>query len=143
MARILGSEGIVMNQANGNAYMRLYSRGKNNVGPYIRFSISGGNPNLHVVIVTYVAFTQTNNSFDFNSSNTKWNSIFCDTSGNTYSGFAGGFNSGAGLDINFITSSRQADLWVFNSANGGFPGNASISCEIFCDRWDYLTVSNL
>jgi hypothetical protein len=143
MARILGSEGLIMNQANGNAYIRGYSRGKNDVGPYLRFNISGGNPNLHIVVTTYVAFTQTNGSFDFNSSATKWNSLFCDTGGNTYDAFDYGWTSGAGVDSHFSTSNRQADLWFFTSGNGGFPGNASIYSEIYCDRWDYLSVSNI
>lgn len=143
MARLLGNDGLTMNQANGNAHMRVYSRGKNDVGPYIRFSISGGNPNLHIVVKTFFAFTQTNGFADFNSSVTRWNSIFCDTGGNTYGGFSAFYLSGANIDLGWNIVSRQADLWVMSSSNGGFPGKASICCEIYCDRWDYLNISNL
>lgn len=144
MARLLGNQGLIMNQSNGNAYMRVYSRGKNDVGPYIRFSIIGGNPAVHIVVKTYISFTQTNGSNDFNSAVTKWNSVYIDTGGNTYGGFGNSWaNSGHNTATNWNLANRQADLWVMSSGNGGFPGRASISCEIFCDRWDYVSISNL
>jgi hypothetical protein len=70
-------------------------------------------------------------------------SIFCDTGGNTYSGYNGGWSSGTNIEANFSTSNRQADLWIMSTGNGGFPGRASLCLEIFCDRWDYLSLSNL
>ena len=143
MARIIGSQGLVMNQANGNAYMMLYSRGKNDVGPFIRFTISGGNPPVHIFVKVYAAFTQTNGSFDFNAANTVWLGVYCDTSGNITANTGPSWDSGAGLGRGWNTASRQADLWISTYNNGGFPGKASINCEIFCDRWDYVTVSNL
>ena len=143
MARITGNQGLIMNQSNGNAYVRWYSRGKNDVGPYVRFSISGGNPNLHVGLKAFYAFTQTNGSSDFNSAFTRYMSIFCDTGGNTYSGYNSGWSSGTNIDANFSTSNRQADLWIMSTGNGGFPGRASLCLEIFCDMWDYLSLSNI
>jgi hypothetical protein len=143
MARIIGSDGLNMNQANGNAYMRLYSRGKNDVGPYMRFTFSTVSTPIHVWIKTYMAFTQTNGSFDFNSSVTMWGSIYCDSSGNILTATSGTWLSGSNIDRNFSTSNRIADLWIQSSTNGGWPGKASICNEIFCDRWDYLTISNL
>lgn len=143
MARLLGSDGLVLNQSNGNAYIRFYARGKNDVGPYLRFTFSGGNPNVHVFIRTYVSFTQTNGSSDSNTSLTMWQSLYCDTGGNVSTTTAGTWLSGANLDRGWSTSNRQADLWIQASNNGGWPGRASILNEIFCDRWDYLTVSNL
>jgi len=143
MARLVGSEGLIMNQANGNAYWRLYSRGKNDVGPYIRFSISGGNPAVHVFVKAYVAFTQTNGSFDFNTSITCFLGFYCDTGGSITANTGGSWTSGAGMGFGWNTASRQADLWLSVYNNGGFPGRASMECEIFCDRWDYVSISNL
>jgi len=143
MARILGSEGLILNQSNGNAYMRLYSRGKNDVGPYIRFTISSGNPALHVFVKTYFAFSQTNGSFDYNSSMTIFQSIYCDTGGSVTVTNGTQWTSGTSIDRGFNTTTRQADLWISTYNNGGFPGRASINCEIYCDRWDYLSLSNL
>lgn len=143
MARLLGNEGLVMNQANGNAFMRMYSRGKNDVGPYIRFTFSNVSAHIHVIVVTHIAFTQTNGSFDFNATTSRWNSLYCDPSGNVYSGFVAAWNGGGNTDSGFSTSFRQGDLWIMSPSNGGFPGKASICCEIYCDRWDYLNISNL
>lgn len=143
MARLLGSEGLIMNQANGNAYMRTYSRGKNDVGPYIRFAFSNVSAHIHVIIKTHLAFSQTNGSFDFNAAQVNWNSLYCDSSGNVYSGFGSNWTCGANIGTGFSTSFRQADLWVGVDSNGGFPGKASICCEIYCDRWDYLNIANL
>ncbi len=143
MARIVSSEGLIMNQANGNAYVRLYSRGKNDVGPYIRFSFSNVSAHIHVVVKTFFSFTQTNGSNDFNTSATRWNSLYCDTGGNVYTGFNSAWLLGANIGIDFSTSFRQADMYVGASSNGGFPGRASICSEIYCDRWDYLNISNL
>jgi hypothetical protein len=143
MARLLGNQGLIMNQANGNAYTRIYSCARTTTGGYIRFTISGGNPPVHIFVKSYVAFTQTNGSFDFNTAITIWQSMYCDTSGNMYGSVGSSWNSGAGMDRGWNTSSRQADLWISASSSGGFPGKASINCEIYCDRWDYVTLTQL
>jgi|LakMenE18May11ns_1017448.scaffolds.fasta_scaffold9943557_2 hypothetical protein len=142
MARITGNQGLIMNQSNNNSYMRVYSRGKNNVGPYLRFNISGGNPHLHIIVKTYMSFVQTNGSSDFNSALTIWNALWVDTGGNTYGFNAGSWTSGANIDRGWSTSFRQADLWFQSPSNGGWPGRASISSEIFCDRWEFVSISN-
>jgi hypothetical protein len=143
MARLIGSEGLIMNQANGNAYWRLYSRGKNDVGPYIRFTVSSGNPAVHVFIKGYAAFTQTNGSFDFNTSVTYFLGFYCDTGGSITANTGTSWTSGADMGFGWNTATRQADLWLSTYNNGGFPGKASMECEIFCDRWDYVSISNL
>jgi hypothetical protein len=143
MARLTGNQGLIMNQSNGNAYMRVYSRAKSsNAGPYLRFNISGGNPHTHIVVKTYFSFIQTNGSSDFNSALTIWNALWIDTGGNTYGFNASQWTSGANIDRGWSTSNRQADLWIQSPSNNGWPGRASICSEIFCDRWDYVSVSN-
>jgi hypothetical protein len=142
MARLLGNQGFIMNQSNNNSYIRWYSRGKNDVGPLVRFSISGGNPHLHINLKVFFAFTQTNGN-DFHTAGTTYMGLYCDTGGNVYFGYNAGWQSGAGFEKGFSTSNRQADLWIMSPSNGGWPGRSSICCEIFCDRWDYLSLSNL
>ncbi len=146
MARITNSDGLIMNQSNGNAYMRVYARGRVSptAGKYLRFTVSGGNPNIHLVAKIYFAFTQTNNSYDFPSANTWWKSFQCDTGGNMNDAFSGAWLSGANIGWGWtFPSLRVADLYLVDVNNNGWPGNASMCAEIFCDRWDYVTVSNL
>jgi hypothetical protein len=143
MARLLGNQGLIMNQSNGNAYMRRYSRGKNDVGPQVRFSVSGGNPNIHVNFKVFGAFTQTNGSSDFNSAFTNYAGFFCNTDGNFASYTGAAWVSGPNVGMGFNFSNRIADFWLSASNNGGFPGRMSIGLEIFCDRWDFLSLSNL
>lgn len=142
MARLLGNEGFIMNQSNGNAYMRVYSRGKTDVGPFLTFDIAGGNPNLHVIVKTYFCIVQTNGVSDWNSAVTRWNALWVDTGGNTYGYEASFWSSGNNIGMPWSTSYRQAKLCIWSTNNGGFPGKASICSEIYCDRWDYLSVSN-
>jgi hypothetical protein len=141
MARLIGNQGFIMNQSNGNAYLRRYARGKNDVGRQVRFTISGGNPNIHVNFKCFMAFTQTNAS-DFNAANTMYAGFFCDTNGNFASYQGTTWTCGANFDRGFEFSTRQADFWITTLNNGGFPGRMSICLEIFCDRWDYLSLSN-
>ena len=141
MARLLGNQGLIMNQSNGNAYLRRYARGKNDVGPQLRFSIGGGNPNIHVNFKVFGAFTQTNSS-DFNSAFTFYAGFFCNTNGDFGTFLGTQWLSGANFERGYNLSNRQADFWITTSNNGGFPGRMSTCYEIFCDRWDFLSLSN-
>lgn len=145
MARILNSDGLIMNQSNSNGYMRVYARGRVSptAGKYLRFTISNGNPGIHVIAKIYFAFTQTNNSYDFPSANTQWKSFYCDANGSILEAFNGMWLSGANIGWGWTFGVRVADLYLVDVNNNGWPGNASMCAEIFCDRWDYVTISNL
>lgn len=143
MAIIRGSEGIIMNSSNtSNAYMRWYSRGKNDSGPFIRFTIAAGNPYIHVMVKAYWSMTQTNAN-DFHSSEQIWTSFYCDTNGNCANTLNGFWISGANNGYGYNFATRQANLYLSASSNGGFPAKISALFEIYCNRWDYVTVSNV
>ncbi len=142
MSTIQGSEGLIMNQSNANSYMRVYSRGINSSGAFVRFTISAGNPYIAMMIIMRYALTQTNAN-DFNTATTVWTGWQVDTGGSVSQISGNSWGSGPGVDVSFSFATRQADLWIANSSVGGFPGRASINLELYCPRWDYVTVSNL
>lgn len=144
MANIYSSEGLIMNQSNSNGYTRIYSCAKTTMGPYYRLNVSAGNPNMLIFVRTVFSFTQTNYpSGDFHSGMVRYNSINFDTNGNGDVRLNYGFVSGAHINATFTMSNRQAIFWIFDSTAGSFPGKASIVSHITCNRWDYLSITQL
>ncbi len=132
-----------MNQSNNNAYTRIYSCAKTITGPYFRLNVSGGNPNMLIFIRSVYSFTQTNYpSGDFHGANVKVSSVNFDTNGDGGWRTSNGYWSGSGIDFGFDVSNRQAIVWIFNNGTS-FPGKASVVSHITCNRWDYLTLTQL
>lgn len=143
MARIYSNQGLIMNQSNTNGYFRTYACARNNSGPILRFTFGAGNPPIHMNFHMHMAFDQTNGSFDFNNARWQREGLYVDTAGNISNSWSGAWWSGGNAGFGWNLSNRQADLWIGSSTTGGFPGKGSISLDMFCDRWDYVTITNL
>jgi hypothetical protein len=144
MARIYSNEGLILNQNNSNAFMRIYSCGKNNSGPYYKFNIATSNPHIYINMNHYYSFTIDNNS---QLSGTNISGLYFDTSGNgttTYGGTQSVVGS-FGYFVEYTISSREAIVTVgFTTADGaGTARKGSIISHIFCNRWDYVTITQL
>lgn len=133
-----------MNQSNNNAYTRVYSCAKTTMGPYYRLNVAAGNPNMFIRIRTVYSFTQTNYpSGDFHGANVRILGIYFDTAGNGGVVSDNAFWSGAGISMGATMANRQATIWVYGDTAGNFPGKASIMSHIVCNRWDFLSITQL
>ena len=140
MARIYSNEGLIQNQNNSSAYMRVYSCGKNDSGPYYRFNIATGNPYIYINILHYYSFTQGSN----HTSGRNNSGLYFDTSGNcstTYSG--NNFIGTAGYNVEYNVSNRQAQVCVGSTSSGLSNAKGSIISHIFCNNWNYVTITQL
>lgn len=114
------------------------------MGPFYRLDVSAGNPNMLIFIRTVFSFTQTNYpSADWHSGMVKYNSVNFDTNGNGDVRLNYGYVSGANIGASLSVTTRQATFWIFDATAGSFPGKASIVSHITCNRWDYLTITQL
>ncbi len=140
MARIYSNEGLIQNQNNSNSFMRIYSCGKNDTGPYYRFNILTGNTAIYINMIHYYSFT---NSGSF-SSITNNSGIYFDTSGNG-SNIYGGSQSiiGTVYPIEYTITSRQAIVTVGSTTGGSSTARGSLISHIFCNRWDFVTITQL
>jgi hypothetical protein len=140
MARIYSNEGLIQNQNNSNSFMRIYSCGKNDTGPYYRFNIATGNPAIYINMIHYYSFT---NSGSF-SSITNVSGIYFDTSGNG-SNIYGGSQSiiGTVYPLEYTITSRQAIVSLGSTTGGSSTARGSVISHIFCNRWDFVTITQL
>jgi hypothetical protein len=139
MARIYSNEGLILNQNNSNSFMRIYSCGKNDSGPYYRFNILTGNTAIYINMIHYYSFTN-NNTY---SSIINASGIYFDTSG---VGFNWGGNTqtvGSNETIQYILSNRQAIVCMASTTGGSSTAKGSVISHIFCNRWDYVTITQL
>lgn len=144
MARIYSNEGLILNQNNSNAFMRIYSCGKNDSGPYYRFNILTSNPAIYINILHYYSFTVNNST---HSSVTNISGLYFDTSGNgttTYGGSQSIIGTNYPLEYVF-PSSRQVQVCIGSTTSGGTgtTSKGSVISHIFCNRWDFVTITQL
>ena len=139
MARIYSNEGLIQNQNNSNSFIRIYSCGKNDRGPYYRFNILTSNPAIYINMIHYYSFTN-NNTY---SSIINASGICFDTSGD---GLNWGGNTqivGSNETIEYILSNRQAIVCMASTTGGSSTAKGSVISHIFCNRWDYVTITQL
>jgi len=140
MARIYSNEGLIQNQNNSNAYMRIYSCGKNDSGPYYRFNILTGNPDIYISMIHYFSFTAGGNY----SSTSVGSGLYFNTSGNGSTTHSGkGWVGYIDFNLEYTLSNRQAIVTVGSSTSGLTNAKGSIISHIFCNRWDYVTITQL
>jgi len=143
MARIYSNEGLIQNQNNSNSFMRIYSCGKNDSGPYYRFDILTGNTAIYINMIHYYSFTVNNST---HSSITNVTGLYFDTSGNGTTTY-GGSQSIVGINypIEYIVTNRRAIVCVGSTTSGGTgtTSKGSVISHIFCNRWDYVTITQL
>jgi hypothetical protein len=140
MARIYSNEGLIQNQNNSNAFIRVYSCGKNDSGPYYRFNIATSNPALYINMMHYYSFTTGGN----HTSGISTSGLYFDTSGNGSTTYSGGtFNGTAGYNIEYNISGRQVQVCVGSTSSGLSSAKGSIISYIFCNRWDFVTITQL
>jgi hypothetical protein len=141
MARIYSNEGLIQNQSNSNAYMRIYSCGKNDSGPYYRFNILNNNPQVTLYMIHNYVFK----SSDFNPGSVQHGRGFSfDTSGiANISGENAQVIQNSSPPIEYIFSTRQAIVCVGSTSSGLSNAKGSIISHIFCNRWDYVTITQL
>lgn len=140
MARIYSNEGLIHNQNNSNSYMRIYSCGKNDTGPYYRFNILTGNTAIYINMIHYYSFTISNSY----SSITNISGIYFDTSGNG-SNIWGGSQSiiGTVYPLEYTITNRQAIVSLGSTTGGTANAKGSLISHIFCNRWDFVTITQL
>jgi hypothetical protein len=139
MARIYSNEGLIQNQNNSNSFIRIYSCGKNDRGPYYQFNILTSNPAIYINMIHYYSFTN-NNTY---SSIINASGIYFDTSGY---GLNWGGNTqivGSNETIEYILSNRQAIVCMASTTGGSSTAKGSVISHIFCNRWDYVTITQL
>jgi hypothetical protein len=139
MARIYSNEGLILNQNNSNAYMRVYSCGKNDSGPYYRFNIATSNPHIYINILHYYSFTQASN----HTSGRNTSGLYFNTSGNCSTTYSGTGFVGTPQYIEYTVSDFQAIVCVGSTSSGLSNAKGSIISHIFCNRWDYVTITQL
>jgi len=140
MARIYSNEGLIQNQNNSNAYMRVYSCGKNDSGPYYKFNITTSNPHIYINILHYYSFTTGGN----HTSGISTSGLYFNTSGNCSTTYSGGtFTGTAGYNVEYNTSDFQAIVTVGSTSSGLSNAKGSVISHIFCNRWDYVTITQL
>lgn len=140
MARIYSNEGLILNQNNSNAFMRVYSCGKNDSGGYYRFDIATSNPHIYINILHNYSFTQASN----HTSGRNGSGLYFNTSGDgstTYS--QSNFIGTAGYNIEYVVTNRQAIVTVGSTTNGASNAKGSVISHIFCNRWDFVTITQL
>lgn len=142
MARIYSNEGLIQNQNNSNAFMRIYSCGKNDSGPYYRFNILTGNTAVYINMIHYYSFTLNNST---HTSYTNISGLYFDTSGNGTTTYGGtqdivGPN---GYFLEYTITSRQAIVSLGSTTGGSSTARGSVISHIFCNRWDFVTITQL
>jgi hypothetical protein len=140
MARIYSNEGLIQNQNNSNSFIRIYSCGKNDRGPYYRFNILTGNTAIYINMIHYYSFTN-NSSY---SSIINSSGLYFDTSGNGSSWGGNTSITGANETIEYtFPTSRQAIVCMASNTGGSSTAKGSIISHIFCNRWDFVTITQL
>lgn len=141
MARIYSNEGLIQNQNNSNAFIRVYSCGKNDSGPYYRFNIATSNPALYINILHYHSFTTGGN----HTAGISTSGLYFNTSGNGSATYSGGtFTGTAGYNIEYVfPADRQAQVCVGSTSSGLSNAKGSVISHIFCNRWDFVTITQL
>ena len=144
MAKLYGTDGLEMNQGNSSiAYMKVVSFGKNDIGTFLRITASTSAPRIYFHINSTLAFTQTNGASDFNS--TTWKkTAFMYNAAYGYTGMLDwGVASGSNITIGYSASNPSMDLYVWSATAGSWPGKFSIVMEIWCSRWDLVTLATV
>jgi hypothetical protein len=142
MARIYSNEGLIQNQGNSSSYMRTYSCGKNDSGGYYKFNILTGNPHIYINMTHYYSFTNNNTS---HVSITGFGGLYFDTSGNGATTIDSRQSSQGDIyEVLYNVTNRQA-IVCLASLNSGFSATSkgSIISNIFCNNWDYVTITQL
>lgn len=144
MARIYSNEGLIQNQNNSSAYIRTYACGKNNSGPFYKFNILTSNPHIYINMIHYYSFAVNDTTL---TSGTNSSGLYFDTSGNgstTYGG-TGNVVGASGYGLEYTVSNRQAIVTLgFSTADGaGTLRKGSLISKIFCNNWDYVTITQL
>jgi hypothetical protein len=146
MAQIRNVDGLVMGQTGNNPMImgtRMVSNAKGTPGFQYRYSIAGGNPIMHIKARFYVDISQTNvPNEDFWTTQISGLSTYFDTSGNGSQGVAQEWRNNVYVGYGHSFSSRQADIYFWDTS-ASFPVAISTVAFIWCNRWDFLTVSLL
>ncbi len=147
MTQIRNVDGLVMGQTGDNPVImgtRMISNAKGTPGYQYRYTISGGNPRIHIYTRYYISFSQTNvPSEDFCTTEIAALGLHFDTNGNgTYTGEQS-WRDSSFVNYGHALSTRQADTWFLDPSTSAFPGSLSTVAFIWCNRWDYVTVSLL
>jgi hypothetical protein len=147
MAQIRNVDGLVMGQTGNNPMImgtRMVSNAKGTPGPQYRYTIAGGNPIMHIKTRFYLSLSQTNvPSEDFWTTQICSLSTYFDTNGNGQVGVSLDNNDNVYVGFGQSFSTRQADAWFWNAGDNGFPVAISTVAFIWCNRWDFLTISLL
>lgn len=147
MARLTTTEGLSlfnMGSSTITSGTRYYCWSKattSSATSHIRFTIGASNPPIHITMKIWYAFRNTNDTTQYRS---VWHNIgiYVDTSGNVtnWLNAADGFGN-IGMDSNVSTSTRQADIQLWNSSvSSGF---LSGFADILCNKWNFVTVTQL
>jgi len=144
MAKSYATDGIEMNQSNSStAYMKVVSFGKNDIGTFLRITASTSAPRIYFHINSTIAFTQTNGSSDFNSTTWKKTAFMYNAPYGYTSMLDWGTSSGSNITLGYTQSNPTLDLYIWSSTAGSWPGKFSIVMEIYCTRWDWVTLTKL
>ena len=147
MTLITSTEGLSMGQSANNPItggMRFYGMSKTQSGTstinLLRFTIASSNPAIHITTRYYNTFQENLRNDTFNTSWTNLG-LYVDTSGGIATWQHGGDGNGnVGFDRDVSTSTRQADIRFIN---GNTNPILSVVFFIYCNRWDYVTVTQL
>jgi len=146
MAQIRNTDGLVMAQGGGNPVImgtRMISNAKSTPGYQYRYTIAGGNPTIHIYTRFYVSLSQTNvPSEDYWTTEIASMGTYVDTAGNVTQTGAQDWRDSSYVGYGQTTSSRQADTYFWDTSNT-FPASISTVAFIWCNRWDYVTVTLL
>jgi hypothetical protein len=146
MAQIRNVDGLVMGQTGNNPMImgtRMVSNAKGTPGFQYRYTIAGGNPIIHIKARFYISLQQTNvPSEDFWTTQISGLSTYFDTNGNGSQGVVQDWRDNAGVGCGHSLFSRRADVWFWDTG-AGFPVAISTVGFIWCNRWDFLTISLL
>ncbi len=147
MAQIRNVDGLVMGQSGANPMImgtRMVTNAKGTPGYQYRYTIASGNPLIHIYTRFYLTFSQTNApSEDFWTSEIASMGTYFDTSGNGTQSGAQDWRDSTYVGYGQIMSTRQADTYFYSTSTSAFPGAFSSVAFIWCNRWDYVTVSLL
>ncbi len=146
MAQIRNIDGLVMGQSGANPMImgtRMISNAKGTPGYQYRYTIAAGNPLIHIYTRFYLSLSQTNvPSEDFWTTEIASMGTYFDTNGNGTQTGAQDWRDSAYVGYGQTFSTRQADSYFWDTS-AGFPVSISTVAFIWCNRWDYVTVSLL
>lgn len=147
MAQIRNVDGLVMGQTGNNPMImgtRMVSNAKGTPGFHYRYTIAGGNPLMHIYARFYISLSQTNvPSEDFWTTQIAALGTYFDTNGNGQQTGTQDWRDSSYVGYGHSLSSRQADVWFWSTNPSDFPAAISSVAFIWCNRWDFLTISLL